>query len=165
MIAEISTIPLPSCSAALALFDGAASAHGLPARFRVLLALAENCYAVVRGAALSRPEHLSGDVVVALPVASLSASDRIILACALAFQREKLSTSREQAFRRLDRCDQQATLRMAAILRVAAALGNDPSHPVLVRSGGTGVTVIVAGEHAAAEARAGLWRSEIGPLL
>jgi CHAD domain-containing protein len=170
MIAEINTAALPSRSVALALFDGAASAHGLPARFRALLALAEACFAELRHAATSPPERLARELVIEQPVQGLSESERVIVACALAFQREQLSPSRELAFRQLAPPDQQATLRMAAILSVAAALGEDPSGSIVVRAGATGVTAIVGGERAAeraaaADARAGLWRREIGPLL
>jgi len=170
MISEVTSVALPSGSAALALFDGAMAAHRLPARFRALLALAEACYTVARRAAATRSERLSSDLVVELPIARLSAGERAIVACALGFQPEKVSSDRELAFRRLDQCDQQATLRMAAILRVAAALGDSLSSSVLVSADGDGVTAIVGGERAAvraaaAVARAGLWRSEIGPLL
>jgi CHAD domain-containing protein len=170
MIAEVSTTALPSRSVALALFDGAAAAHGLPARFRALLALAEACYAVARRAAAGQPERLGRDLVVELPIARLGADERVIVACALAFQGQQVSPNRELTFRRLDPRDQQATLRMAAILRVAAGFGDGLSSSVLVRADGDGVTAIVGGERAAervaaASSRAGLWRSEIGPLL
>ena len=169
MIAEINTIARPSRSAALALFDGATPAHGLPARFRALLALAEACYAVVRRAAASQPARLGHDLAVELPIAPLSAGERAIVACALAFQRERVSPDRELVFRQLDQADQQATLRIAAILRVAAALGDSSPGSLLVHADVDGVTAIVGGERAteraaAAEARAGLWRNEIGPL-
>ena len=170
MLAKAYTTELPSHSVALALFDGATSAHGLPARFRALLALAEACYAILRLAAASQPAHPSHDLVVELPIAGLSADERLIVACALAFQREKVSPNRDLAFRRLDEHNQRATRRIAAILRVATALGDSLPGSVQVRTDGDGVTAIVGGERAAehaaaAEARAGLWRSEIGPLL
>src|SRR5262245_51299302 len=170
MLAKAYATELPSHSVALALFDEAASAHGLPARFRTLLALAEACYAVVRLAAASQPGPLGHDLVVELPIADLSADERLIVACALAFQREQVSADRDLAFRRLDQHDQHATLRMAAILRVATALGDNLSGSVLVSADGDSVTAIVGGERAAeraatAEAHAGLWRNEIGPLL
>jgi CHAD domain-containing protein len=154
---------------ALALFDGVAAGHGLPARARRLLELAAACYGAARDAGEQRADRAGRDLVLAAPLAGLSADDQAIVASAVAFQRDKVRPNREPAFLRLGEKNQQTALRLAAILRVAGAIDVDPAGYLLVHSDSDSVTLIGGGERAAemvaaVEVRAGLWRESIGGL-
>jgi CHAD domain-containing protein len=159
-----------SQAAALALFDGAAAAYGLPARARRLLKLAAAFQAAAHEDGDERADRLARDLALAAPIAGLDSEDQAIVASAAAFQREKLRPNREPAFLRLGQKDQHTALALAAILRVAHELGATSAGQLLVRpDGDSGVLLAVGGARAAEivtaiERRAELWRETIGAL-
>ncbi|MBK9714246.1 MAG: CHAD domain-containing protein [Kouleothrix sp.] len=153
---------------ALAIFDRAGVAHRLPVRARRLLELAAACYAAARREGDERVDRAGRDLALAAPLPGCDPEDQAVVASALAFQREKLRPGREPAFLWLGEKDQRRALRLAAILRVAAVL-DSPASLALIEADEAGTTIVVGGERAAklvrrAEARAGMWRDEIGPL-
>src|SRR4051794_36576503 len=103
---------------ALALFDGAAAVHQLPARSRRLLALAAACYDAARQFDTDRADRTGRDLALAAPIAGMSAEDQAIVASVVALQRDKLRPNREPAFLWLGEKHQHTTLALAAILRV-----------------------------------------------
>jgi CHAD domain-containing protein len=153
----------------LALFDGAAVAHGLPAHARRLLELAAGYHAAAREAGADHADRAGRDLALGAPIVGLSADEQAIVASVAAFQREKLRPNREPAFLRLRDKDQHTALRLAAILRIANDLDMDWMRQVRVQADDHDVTLIVGGERAAEavahiEERADLWREAIGGL-
>src|SRR5690349_1394178 len=104
---------------ALALFEGVATR--LPGQARHMLELAATYHAAARAQADDRADRAGRDMALAAPIAGLNAEQQAIVACAVAFQREKLRPNREPTFLRLGEKDQRTALRLAAILRVAGA--------------------------------------------
>jgi CHAD domain-containing protein len=154
-------------AAALALFDSIAPR--LPAQARQLLDLAAAYHAAARETADDRADRAGRDLALAAPIAGLSADQQAVVACVVAFQREKLRPNREPAFLRLGEKDRRNALRLAAILRVAAAIEAHSAGVLLTHGDDDAITLIVGGERAneavsAVEQQAGLWRETIGPL-
>ena len=92
-----------------------------------------------------------------------------MIACAVAFQREKLRSSREPAFLRLGEKDQRTALRLAAILRVASVIEAHSAGLLLLHGEEHAATLIIGGEQADKaiadiEEQAQLWRDSIGAL-
>ena len=154
---------------ALALFDQAGAAHRLPAQDRRLLQLAIACYSAARLSDAARPDRAGRDLALAAPIPDLTPDEQAIVACVVAFQREKLRPQREPAFLRLGKTDQQRALGLAAILRLADALDSEPAGGLRIQGDGGATTLIVGGERAAevasrADERADRWRDRIGAL-
>jgi CHAD domain-containing protein len=154
---------------AIALFDGAAAAHGLPAHARRLLALAASYHFLAHQAGADRTDRAGRDLALDAPIAGLSADEQAIVASVAAFQREKLRPNREPAFLRLGERDQHVALSLAAILRIADLLDTEQIAQLLVHTDDHDVTLIIGGERTAEltrqiEARAGQWREAIGGL-
>src|SRR5262249_53092592 len=92
---------------AMALFDGAAAAHQLPAQSRRLLELAVAYYGAARQSQPEQSHRASRDLALAAPIPDLTPDDQAIVASVVAFQREKVRPQREPAFLRLDDKDQK----------------------------------------------------------
>jgi CHAD domain-containing protein len=168
-VAEPGSLPALAHSVALALFDGARVAHGLPKRARHLLELADTFYAAARRSGDERPDRVGRDMALALPLDGLDADEQAIVACAVALQREKVRARREPCFLRLGKKEQRRALRLAAILQVATALEAPSASRLQVRADADGTTLIVAGAItpalvAAVDRGAELWREKIGLL-
>jgi hypothetical protein len=157
----------PPLSVAITLFDGVATK--LPTHARHLLELAAAFHGAARQADDQRADRAGRDMALAVPIDGLSADEQAIIASAVAFQREKLRSSREPAFLRLGEKDQRMALRLAAILRVAGVIEARSVGMLLVRGQEHAITLIIDGEQADKavadiEAQAQLWRDSIGAL-
>jgi len=84
---------------AITLFESVAPR--LPAHARHMFELATAFHAAVREAGDERADRAGRDLALAAPIAGLSSDEQAIIACAVAFQREKLRSNREPAFLRL----------------------------------------------------------------
>ena len=157
----------PAEATARALFSGVATR--LPMRARHMLDLAAAFHAAARAAGHERADLAGRDLALARPIAGLSHDEQAIVACAVAFQREKLRSNREPAFLWLSEKDQRIALRLAAILRVAGAIDAHSAGLLLVHGAEHAVTLIIGGEQADkaiadVEQQAQLWRDSIGAL-
>lgn len=157
---------------ALALFDGAVQAHGLLAEQRPLLHLAAQYYDHVRQNGLERPSRTARDLVLAAPIANLTAEEQCVVASAVAFQGERIKRDQELAFLRLNAGDQQLALRLAAIVALAdafAANAVDVRVEQATHNGTSETVVVVAGERAALAVEAAAdrdwrWMETLGPI-
>ena len=159
----------PLLAWALALFDGAAAAHRLPGAARRLLLLAAECYAAAGDGDADQVARRARDLALAAPIEGLAADQQAIAAGVAGLQREKARPRREPALLRLDARDQKVATRLAAILRVARALGAEPPRGLLAHVDGDATTLAIGGARAAqvaqaADGSADLWRDSIGPL-
>ncbi|HEU4321684.1 MAG TPA: CHAD domain-containing protein [Roseiflexaceae bacterium] len=154
---------------ALALFDGAVEAHGLPIEARRLLQIAADYYSAVRGRGDDHPDRFGRDLVLLEPIAGLSPEQQSVVASVVAFQRDKLRRTREPAFLRLDPDDQQLALQLAAVLHLATALEGRGTDEFWINSDKSGHTLLIGGTNAddaarLATARAERWHRAIGDL-
>ena len=152
---------------ALALFDVVAAK--LPGRARHLLELAAAFHSAARATDDERTDRAGRDLALAAPISSLSADEQAIIASTVAFQREKLRSSREPAYLRLGEKDQRTALRLAAILRVAGAIEAHSAGLLVLHGEGHTATLIIGGEQADKAIadiveQAQLWRDSIGAL-
>src|SRR5258706_5924554 len=131
---------------AITLFESVATR--LPEQARHLLELAATFHAAAHTAGDERTDPAGRDMALAAPIAGLSADEQAIVACAVAFQREKLRSSREPAFLRLGEKDQRTALRIAAILRVAGAIEAHSAGILLENGEEHDVTLIIDGDQA-----------------
>src|SRR4051812_2298182 len=153
--------------AARVLFESVAAR--LPAHARRMFELAAAFHAAAQDAGDERADRSGRDLALAAPIVGVNADEQAIIACAVAFQREKLRSNREPAFLRLGEKDQRTALRLAAILRVARALQAHSAGILLEKGAEHAVTLIIGGAQAdqtiaAVEAQAQLWRDSIGAL-
>jgi len=152
---------------AIALFDGVAPR--LPGRARHMLELAAAFHAAAYKNGDERADRAGRDMALAAPIDGLSANEQAIIACAVAFQREKLRSNREPAFLRLGEKEQRTALQLAAILRVAGVFEAHSAGMRLIHGEENAVTLIIGGEQADkaiadVEEQAQLWRESIGAL-
>ena len=133
-------------AAAITLFDSVATR--LPARARHMLELAAAFHAAAQMADDQRADRAGRDIALAAPIDGLSADEQAIVACAVAFQREKLRSSREPAFLRLGEKAQRTALRLAAILRVAGAIEAHSAAILLETGAEHAIMLIIAGDQA-----------------
>jgi CHAD domain-containing protein len=153
----------------LALFDGAAAAHRLPAGARQLLLVAADCYVAAGSGDADQIARRARDLALIAPIAGLTPDEQAMAAGAAALQREKARPRREPALLRLEARDQKAAVRLAAILKVARALSAEPPGGLLVQVDGDATTLAIGGARAAdlveaAAASGDLWCDSIGPL-
>src|SRR5262245_48107335 len=80
---------------ALALFDGAAEAHRLPAGAGRLLDTVADCYSAAAGGDADQAARRARDLALAAPIAGLTSDEQAIVAGAAALQREKARPRRE----------------------------------------------------------------------
>ncbi len=107
---------------ALALFVETRPIHGLPDKKRHLLELAALLHQV--GASVDPSSyHLAGrDIILGDRLPDLSDTERAMVACLIAFHRKKVRPEQEPAYVSLSKKNQQAVLRLAALLRIAHGL-------------------------------------------
>ncbi|GAB4190975.1 MAG: hypothetical protein OHK0022_04270 [Roseiflexaceae bacterium] len=154
---------------ALALFDGAVEAHGLPIESRHLLQIAADYYSAVRGRGEDHPDRFGRDLVLLEPIAGLTPEQQSVVASVVAFQRDKLRRTREPAFLRLSPANQELALQLAAVLHLATALEGRSTDQFWINSDKTGHTLLIGGDNAEeaarlAVARAERWHRTIGDL-
>jgi len=151
---------------ALTLFSALRPTHRLPKKRRKLLRQA--AFLCDIGAA-DEPEHpraAGRDLILAQPLRGVSTSDRLALACIVAFQREKVKPEREPTLSALEEKLQTHVLALAALLQMAEALDFSRTRSTTVQAveGAEGrvAELTVGGPQAdvdarQAAARAGLW--------
>ncbi len=107
---------------ALALFDNLTEVHQLPPETRRLLVIG----ALLHNVGLTHdPElyHTVGrDIVLNTDLEELSADERNLVACLVAFHRKKVHPNAEPAYLSLKKKEQSVALRLVALLRVATGL-------------------------------------------
>lgn len=158
---------------ALALFDEAKRAHGLPRKARHLLEIGALLHNV--GLNIDQPLHhiIGRDIVLDVGLAHLANLDddeRAVVACLVAFHRKKVRPRLEPAYLRLGKKDQQTALRLAALLRVADGLdytGTQTTRLHTCKIGDSEVLLRLAGPDAEengarALKKADLWRKVLG---
>lgn len=154
-----------SGSAALALFDQTADVHNLPSRARRWLAYAAAFLEAARAATPDRADQIGRDMVLAAPIAGLSADEQCIIASVVAFQRDKLRRRREPSFVRLGKRKQTQALQLAALLRLSDVLPStagievDDQQTVVVLAGR-----MRAQQRADLEQRVAGWQQVIGEM-
>jgi len=151
---------------ALEIFNALKPTHRLPKKRRKLLRQAALLCNI--GAA-SNPEHphaAGRDLILAQPLRDISTTDRLALACIVAFQRDKVKPEREPTLAALEEKLQAQVLALAALLQVAEALDFSRTRATTVQAvegpNGAIAEITVGGPQAdvdarQAAARAGLW--------
>jgi CHAD domain-containing protein len=158
---------------ALALFDAVAERYGLKGGERRLLEVG----ALLHNVGLTtnpKEHHLVGrDIVLHESLDELSAPERAVLACVVAFHRKRVRPRLEPAYLSLGKKRRKLALRLAAILRVADGLDYSQSQGTQLlglEHGAGGITLRLGGPLAAADgeravAKADLWAKEFGEKL
>jgi hypothetical protein len=82
---------------ALALLDHASATHRLPTQAWLLLQLAAAYYSAAQLSDAARSDRVGRDLVLATSIPDLTPNDQAIVACVVAFQREKLRPRRVPA--------------------------------------------------------------------
>ena len=151
---------------ALVLFNALKPTHRLPKKRRKLLRQAALLCNI--GAA-SDPEHpyaAGRDLILAQPLRNISTTDRLALACIVAFQREKVKPERESTLAALEEKLHAQVLALAALLQMAEALDFSRTRATTVQAvegpNGAIAEITVGGPQAdvdarQAAARTGLW--------
>ena len=151
---------------ALVLFNALKPTHRLPKKRRKLLRQAALLCNI--GAA-SDPEHphaAGRDLILAQPLRGISTTDRLALACIVAFQRERVKPEREPTLAALEEKLHAQVLALAALLQVAEALDFSRTRATTVQAvegpNGAIAEITVGGPQSdvdarQAAARAGLW--------
>lgn len=157
----------------LALFDAVAPRYELPAAQRRLLEIG----ALLHNVGLTTdPEahHIVGrDIVLRHQLEDLTARERSVVACMVAFHRKKVRPSSEPAYLSLGPRSQAKALRLAAILRVADGLDYAQSQGTRIEAvepDPAGLSLRLSGPHAnddgaRAIAKADLWSKVFGEEL
>ena len=121
-------------SQALAIFGALKPTHRLPKKRRKLLRQAALLCNI--GAAID-PEHphaAGRDLILAQPLRGISTTDRLALACIIAFQREQVKPEREPTLAALEEKLQAQVLALAALLQMAEALDFSRSRATTVQA-------------------------------
>ncbi len=158
---------------ALTLFDSTASIHRLPPGARRLLEIGALLHNV--GMHIDPPHHhiVGRDIVLNAALSDLDSTERAIVACLVAFHRKKVHASVEPAYLSLSKKQQQLTLRLAALLRVADGLDYNGSQTTQISAllgDNNSLTLHLAGPYAASDgaravAKADLWQKVFGTSL
>jgi CHAD domain-containing protein len=161
-VARLSTI-------ALAVFDQTQSVLRLPVRMRRLLQLAADALSDARTRSAETPDRAARDALLAAPLADLDPEDRVLAACAAAFQREKLRSHREVAFLRLNDRDRERAIRLAAILQLSDTIAQSPAVQLTAQTDQDATIITIEGPDCQQLAekisvRGELWREAIGKL-
>lgn len=107
---------------AASLFEAFAPVHRLPRKRRKLLRQAALVATIGARQDPQRPHRAGRDLILAQPLHDVDTSDRLVLACVVAFQREKVKPDREPAIQALAPRQRQLALVLAALLQMAEAL-------------------------------------------
>jgi CHAD domain-containing protein len=155
------------------LFDETHPMHGLQPRSRELLIAGAQMLEIGQTAGEPNPFTAGRDRVIAAPLMGISPSERAVLACVVAFQRDNVRTKAEPLFMALPPVAQAETRWLAALARIAAALDDSRTQTTRIhaaeRSDDAGLTLQVRGPHshkdaASALQAAGLWHDLLGVL-
>lgn len=151
---------------ALRFFDAAVDCYRLSARARWLLQVAHAFSVAGRLLARERPDRVGRDLVLAARLPDLTAEEQAVVACVVAFQREKVRRMREAAFVRLSSADRVLALRLAAFIQLADEVREVQVCEVQVERGGTMVRIVGLQAHEqAAGVHGRLWRVALGDLV
>jgi CHAD domain-containing protein len=151
---------------ALALFNALKPTHRLPKKRRKLLRQAALLCNIGAAGDPEHPHAAGRDLILAQPLRGISTTDRLALACIIAFQRERVKPEREPTLAALEEKLQTQVLALAALLQVAEALDFSRTRSTTVQAvegaDGPRTELTVGGPHAGmdaqhAAARAGLW--------
>ena len=151
---------------ALALFNALKPTHRLPKKRRKLLRQAALLCNIGAAGDPEHPHAAGRDLILAQPFRGISTTDRLALACIIAFQRERVKPEREPTLAALEEKLQTQVLVLAALLQVAEALDFSRTRSTTVqaveRADGPRTELTVGGPQAGmdaqhAAARAGLW--------
>jgi CHAD domain-containing protein len=151
---------------ALALFNALKPTHRLPRKRRKLLRQAALLCDIGAQADPEHPHAAGRDLILAQPLRGISTTDRLALACIVAFQREKIRPEREPTLAALEEKLQAQVLALAALLQVAEALDFSRTRATVIQAvegaDGPRAELTVGGPRAdvdaqQAAARAGLW--------
>src|SRR5207237_1749749 len=104
------------------LFNETQAVHQLPPECCKLLATAAMLHTVGMRAGGDDYQRAGRDLILAHDIRGFSAHERDMLACLVAFHRQKVKTAKDLIFATLDAESQQLTLKLAALLRVADGL-------------------------------------------
>ena len=104
------------------LFDALKPIHRLPRKRRRLLKLAALLNTVGVTADPERPHRAGRDLILAQPLRSVSTTDRLALACIVAFNRKKVRPEHEATMSALEGRLRTEVLALTALVRVAEAL-------------------------------------------
>ena len=150
---------------ALMLFGRIAEAERLPGKARKLLHLAVASYEIAAQSGAERGDRAGRDMVLASPIPRLNAEQQSMIASVVALQREKIRPNRESSFVWLGEREQHTTLVLAAVLRLARAIGTTPA-ALLPANDSAPATLLLGSEPVAAvEDSAALWREVLGELV
>jgi len=148
------------------LFDALKPTHGLPRKRRRLLKFAALLHTVGMAADPERHHAVGRDLILAQPLRGVSTSDRLALACIVAFNRNKVRPEREPTMAALDGKMRSQVMALTALLHVAEALDFSHTQTTQVLNVEGADTrhceVTLAGPHAEIDAvqaanQAGLW--------
>ncbi len=151
---------------ALAIFNALKPTHRLPKKRRKLLRQAALLCNIGAAGAPEHPHAAGRDLILAQPLRGVSTTDRLALACVVAFQRDKFKPEREPTLAALEEKLQAQVLALAALLQVAEALDFSRTRSTTVQAvegaDGPRAELTVGGPQAGmdaqhAAARAGLW--------
>ncbi len=104
------------------LFEALRPRHKLPRKHRKLLRHAAWLYTVGATSDRTRPHAAGRDIILAAPLHKVSTTERLMLACIVAFAAGKLRAEREPTMAALDEKAQRQVLVLAALARIAEAL-------------------------------------------
>ena len=151
---------------ALALFNALKPTHRLPKKRRKLLRQAALLCNIGAAGDPEHPHAAGRDLILAQPLRGIDTTDRLALACIIAFQRERVKPEREPTLAALEEKLQTQVLALAALLQVAEALDFSRTRATTVQAvegaDGPRTELTVGGPQAGmdaqhAAARAGLW--------
>jgi CHAD domain-containing protein/DNA-binding CsgD family transcriptional regulator len=151
---------------ALALFNLLKPTHRLPKKRRKLLRQAALLCNIGAAGDPEHPHAAGRDLILAQPLRGISTTDRLALACVIAFQRERVKPEREPTLAALEEKLHSQVLALAALLQVAEALDFSRTRSTTVQAAegadGPRTELTVGGPQAGmdaqhAAARAGLW--------
>ena len=151
---------------ALALFNALKPTHRLPKKRRKLLRQAALLCNIGAAGNPEHPHAAGRDLILAQPLRGISTTDRLALACIIAFQRERVKPEREPTLAALEEKLQTQVLALAALLQVAEALDFSRTRSTTVQAvegaNGPRTELTVGGPQAGmdaqhAAARGGLW--------
>lgn len=158
---------------ALRLFDMTESLHRLPTEARRLLEAAAMVHNIAYEIDPTQHHTLGRDIILERPLVGFSDVEQRIVACMTAFHRKKPRPEQDPVFATLDEAQQQDTLALTALLRVADGLDYSQTQTCVIVDvcPVDGVfTIVVEGEYADldaayAEKRADVWAARFGVPL
>ncbi len=158
---------------ALRLFDMTRALHGLPAETCRLLEAAAMLHNIAYEIDPTHHHILGRDIILERPLVGFTDVEQRMVACMTAFHRKKPRPEQDPVFATLDQAQQQATLALTALLRVADGLDYSQTQTCAIVDAhplDDTFTVVVEGEYADldgayAEKRADVWAGRFGVPL